>query len=99
MGEPYRFSGAFAEVIELCTSGFSTSYGLDVYDIWRIKRENSLYAFIANNSSDRKVFIYTAAFSADYSSGEDLNTLFGAFFDLASDVDNVADLKVWHLFS
>jgi len=56
--------------------------------------EDSLNALVSDDTSDGESFVYSAAFSGYYGSGEDLDTDFVAFLYAASYVDGVAYFKM-----
>lgn len=91
-------SGSFSEVIKFCSSGFSASNGFYVEYVGRMKGEDSFDAFVVNDSADGEGFVYSPAFSANYSSGKGLYAFFVAFLYFAFDVDDIADFEVGNFF-
>ncbi len=87
-------SGTLAEEIELCAAGFAGANGLDVEDVRRVQREDSLDAFVGHDASYREVFVDSAAFAGDYGAAELLGADLVAFLDSAGHLDNIADFKV-----
>jgi len=95
LGEPYGLAGPATQVIKLGPSGLAASYRLDIEDIGRVKRENSLDTLIADDSPDSECFVNAPAFAGDYCAGKDLRSLFVAFFDTAMNLDDITYLEMW----
>ena len=91
-------AGALAEIIKFCPPFFAALDRLNGNNIRRMQRENSFYAFIADDAADGKEAVHTAASACNYCAGKDLDTLFIAFFDFAVDVNGIADLKMRNIF-
>ena len=88
------FAGALSQVIELCSSCLSASDGPYVEYVRRMKREDSLDAFVPDHSAYGEGFVDSAAATRDNGAVKDLGTDLIALFDSAADIDNIADLKV-----
>jgi len=94
LGQSYGFAGAFSQVIKFRTFGFAASQRPDVEDIRTIQREDTLDAFIVDDSADGEHLIYAAAFAGNDGAGEDLNTLLVAFDDSAMNINRIAYLEM-----
>jgi len=88
------FSGSLSQEVELCSSGFSASYGYNVEDIWGMNWEDSLDAFVADDSAYGEGFVDSAAPACDNGAGEDLSADLVALFDAAVDVNNIPYFEV-----
>jgi hypothetical protein len=99
MGKFDGLACAFAEEIKFCASGFTASNRLDINDIGRMYRENTLDALFIHNAADSEGFADTVTSAGNNGTGEYLNTLFVALSDFAVDVNNIADFKMRHIFS
>jgi hypothetical protein len=91
------FSGSLSEEVELCPSGLSASYCLNVDNVWRMQRENSLNTFVAKDAADGETLVHAATGSGNDCAGEQLNACFFAFGDPAMDVNGVAYLEIRNL--
>ena len=89
-----RLAGPLAKVIQLGPSGLAASDRLDVDNIGRMNRKDSLHTLIAYNSPDGEHLIDAPAFAGNDRAGEHLNPLFVAFFDLAAHVYDIAYLEI-----
>jgi len=87
-------AGSLTQVIKLRTSLFAASDGLDIHDVGRVQREDSLDAFVVYDSPDREALVDAPAFTRDYRTCEYLRTLLVAFFDAAVNVHYIAHLEV-----
>ncbi len=64
MSQPDRLAGSLAEEIQFCTPCLSASNRLDIDNIRRMKREDSLYAFVAYDSPHGEGFVNPRPFRA-----------------------------------
>jgi len=92
------FAGALTQVIQFCPSCFAASNRLDVSNVGRMEREDSLHALIIDDSPHREGFVDTPSLAGDYRAGKNLCPLFVAFLDAAMDVHNIAYFKVRYIF-
>lgn len=98
VGEFDGLSGSLSEEIEFCSSCFSASNRLDINDIRRMKREDSLYALVTHNPADGEGFVNAAAPACDYSAGKYLDAFFVGFFDSAAHIYRIAHFKMGYVF-
>jgi hypothetical protein len=91
-------AGSLAEIIKFGSPRLAAADRLDVDDIGRMKREDSLYSLIGYYSPDGEHLIDASAFAGDYRAGEHLNPFFVAFLDFATDVYHIAYLEIGHFF-
>ena len=95
--EPDGLSGALSEEVELCTPGFSASDGPDVEYVGRMQWEDSLDAFVADDSANGECFVDSAAPACDDGSGEYLCSDLVALLDSAVHVHDIAYLEVGNI--
>jgi len=98
LSESNRLAGPLAEEIQFCTPCFAASNRLDIEYVRRMKREDSLHAFVIDDSPHRKGLVNAPPLSGDYRAGEYLNTLFVAFSDSAMNINHIAYFKMRCIF-
>lgn len=98
LGQLYCLTRSLPQEIQLCSSCFAASYGLDVHNIRRIKRKDSLDALIAGKPPHGEHFVDSSAFAGDDRAGEYLDSFLIAFLDFAVHVNYVTYLKIGHIF-
>jgi len=91
-------AGSLAEIIKFCPSCPAAPDWLDVDDIGRMKREDSLHPLAAHHSPDGEHLVDASAFAGDYRAAEHLNPLLVTFLDFATDVYDIAYFKIGDLF-
>lgn len=87
-------AGSLTQIIQLCPSLFAASDRLDVHDVGRMYREDTLDAFVVDDSPYREALVDAPAFAGDYRACKYLRTLFVAFFNTAVNVHYIAHLEV-----
>ena len=97
VSEADGLAGSLAKVIEFCASCFAAADRLDIDDVRRMQREDSLDALVIDDPPHSECFADAAASSGNYSAGEYLYTLFVAFLDAATDIYGIAYFKVRYL--
>lgn len=95
--EPDGFACAITQVIELCSSRLSASDGRYAHNVRRMKREDSLDAFLPHHPAYGEGFADSAALACDYRAVEHLCADLIALFDSAADIDNIAYLEMRNL--
>jgi len=98
MSELDGLAGPLAEVIEFCASCFTASNRLDIHNIRRMKREDSLHTLVIYDSPHSEGFIDAATFAGDYYAGKYLNALFVAFYDSAPHIYRIAYFEMRYIF-
>jgi len=94
LGESDSLAGPLPEEIELGPAFLAAADRLNVQDVRRMQWENSLYAFVIDDSPDGEALVNAPSFPADDRPGKDLRALLVAFFDPAVNVHHVADLEM-----
>jgi len=92
--QPDGLARSVTQVIQLCPPCFAASDGLDIQDVGRMQREDSLDALVVDDSPDREALVDAPAFAGDYRAREYLRALLVAFFDAAVNVHYIAHLEV-----
>jgi len=92
--EPDRLTRAIAQVIQLGSSRFSASDRCYAQNIRRVKRENSLDAFLAHHPAYGESLVDSAAFACYHRAVKNLSADLVALFDSALHIDNIAYLEM-----
>ena len=92
--EPDGLAGPVTQIIELGSPGLAASNRLDIENVGRMQREDSLDAFVTDHSPDLEVFINAPAFAGNYRAGKYLRSLFLSLFDTAVNLDDITYLEV-----
>ncbi len=98
VGEFDGLAGSLAEEIEFCASCFAASGRLDIDDIGRMKREDTLDALVGDDSADSEGFVDASASAGDYRAGKYLDAFFIAFPDSAAHIYGIAYFKMRYIF-
>lgn len=89
-----------SDIIDLRATSFGAFHKVDFFDLRGIERKNDLYANaernLADGNGERGAL---AAFFGNNHAFEDLETLLAAFFDFASDANNIAGSDGWEVGS
>jgi len=96
LGQPDRLACSLTEEIQFCTPCLSASNRLDINNIRRMKREDSLYALVAYDAPHDEGFANPPALSGDYCTGKYLSPLLVAFFDSAVHIYHIAYFEMWY---
>jgi hypothetical protein len=94
LGESDGFAGSLAEEIKLGPAFLTASDRLNIQNVRRVQREDSLHAFVVDDSTDSKALVNTPAFPADHRPGKDLRAFLVALSDPAVNVYHVANLEM-----
>lgn len=94
VGQLDGLAGPIAQIIELGPPLFTAADRLDIEDVGRMQREDTLDALVIDDPADREGCVDAPAFARDDRAGEYLRSLFVAFFDPAVNIDDVADLEM-----
>ena len=89
-----RFAGAVAEVIQLRAADAALAFYFQLFDFWRVERENTFDAFVIHNAADGERLVDAVPFFHDHGAGENLDTFLVPFDNSLVDIDNVADIEL-----
>jgi hypothetical protein len=90
-------TASVAQIIELGPPCFAASDRLDIEDVGRMQREDSLDALVGDDPPDGEVFVNAPAFTGNYRAGKYLRSLFVALFDSAVNLDDITYLEMRYL--
>jgi hypothetical protein len=94
LGELHRLAGTLPQIIQFGPSRLSAADGLDVDNIGRMQRKDSLDTLVVDDSSHRKGLVYAPPFSRNHRAGEYLHPLLLALSDSAVNIDGIAYFKM-----
>ena len=92
--QPDGFARSITKVVKLRSSCLAAPDGLNIEDVRRVKRKDSLDTLVTDHSADCKGLVNSAPFSCDHSAIESLCADLIAFFDPTADIDNIPYLEV-----
>jgi hypothetical protein len=100
LGESSGFADAITQVVELRTSHNTMSNNIELGDLGRVQREDTLHSFSGDNFTHGECRVDPIASSmSDHNADKLLNSFFIAFLDSAMNTHGVADLERERFFS
>jgi len=97
LGQFDGFARPLAEEIELGPAFLAAPDRLDIQNVRRMERENALYAFVIDDSTNGEGLVNPPSFPGDDRAGKDLGALLVALSDTTMNVHNVAHLEMRNL--
>ena len=94
LSESDGLAASLTQIMQLGTPCFAASDRLDIENVGRMQREDSLDALVGDYSPDCEVFVNAPAFAGDYRAGKYLRAGFVALLDTAVDLDDITYLEM-----